>query len=97
MNQVILTITFLVAVRRKMVHLLLMILLRWRDINSTEGVKLLQTPNRKTGEIDYKGAFDLFNQSAQVGQFAPAYYNAGFTAESLEQYDPSRTSIYKSS
>ena len=34
----------------------------------TEGVKLLQTPNRKTGEIDYKGAFDLFNQSAQVGQ-----------------------------
>lgn len=53
----------------------------------TEGVKLLQTPNRKTGEIDYKGAFDLFNQSAQVGQFAPAYYNAGFSAESLEQYD----------
>jgi tetratricopeptide (TPR) repeat protein len=55
--------------------------------NFVQGVKLLQTPNRKTGEIDYQGAFDFFNQSAQVGQFAPAYYNAGFSAESLEQYD----------
>ena len=57
--------------------------------NFVQGVKLLQTPNRKTGEIDYQAAYDLFNDSAQVGQFARAYYNAGYSAEHLKQYDKS--------
>ena len=50
----------------------------------TSGVQKLQTPDKKTNEIDYQGAYDLFSQSAEAKpDFTNAHYNAGWTAERL--------------
>ncbi|MBM76632.1 MAG: hypothetical protein CMK59_14595 [Proteobacteria bacterium] len=53
--------------------------------NFVQGVKVLQSPDRKTGEVNYQQAYDLFDQAAQVGSFPRAYYNAAWTAEQLGQ------------
>jgi tetratricopeptide (TPR) repeat protein len=52
------------------------------------GVSLLQTPDRKTNEIDYQTAYDMFSQAAESKpEFTHAHYNAGWTAERLGMND----------
>ncbi len=50
----------------------------------TNGVAILKTPDKKTGEVDYAAAYDLFSKSAEAKpDFANAHYNAGWTAEQM--------------
>ena len=52
------------------------------------GVKTLQTPDRKTKEIDYEKALTHFSTATQLKpDFANAHFNAGWTAEKLGKYD----------
>ena len=52
------------------------------------GVKTLQTPDRKTKQIDYEKALTHFATATQLKpDFANAHFNAGWTAETLGKYD----------
>lgn len=53
--------------------------------NFHKGLSLVQNPDKKTGEIDYVGAYAAFSKSSDLGGGAKASYNAGWTAERLGQ------------
>lgn len=54
------------------------------QVEFVQGVKKLQTPDRKTGEIDYATAFAFFQSAVNLKpDFANAAYNAGWTAEQM--------------
>jgi tetratricopeptide (TPR) repeat protein len=54
----------------------------------TAGVSILQNPDKKTNEINYQAAYDMFSQAAEAKpDFANAQYNAGWTAERLGMDD----------
>ena len=49
-------------------------------------IKLLKTPDRRTGAIDYTTAYNHFHQASQLNpSFPNAHYNAAWTAEQLGQ------------
>ncbi|MDG1481814.1 MAG: tetratricopeptide repeat protein [Myxococcota bacterium] len=50
----------------------------------SSGVFSLQNPDKKTNEIDYQSAYDMFSQAAEAQpDFTNAHYNAGWTAERM--------------
>ena len=52
------------------------------------GVKVLQKPDRKTGEYDYETAYNHFLTATQLDpNFAEAHYNAAWTAEKMDNID----------
>ena len=54
------------------------------QVEFVQGVKKLQTPDRKTGEIDYATAFAFFQSAVNLKpEFANAAYNAGWAAEQM--------------
>jgi len=56
--------------------------------NFSEAVKVLQTPDPKTGAIDYNAAYTMLNKAVeQDPSMAKASYNAGWTAERMGQLD----------
>ncbi len=52
-------------------------------VNFQGGLDVLQTPDRKTGAVDYETAYTLFNKAANLGAGKAAHFNAGWTAEQL--------------
>ena len=56
--------------------------------NFSEAVKVLQTPDPKTGAINYDAAYTMLNKAVeQDPSMAKASYNAGWTAERMGQLD----------
>ena len=56
--------------------------------NFSEAVKMLQTPDPKTGAINYDAAYTMLNKAVeQDPAMAKASYNAGWTAERMGQLD----------
>jgi len=51
--------------------------------NFQKGLSTLQTPDRKTGEVDYASAYNNFNAAANLGGGPKASFNAGWSAEKL--------------
>ncbi len=51
--------------------------------NFQAGLNLLNTPDKKTGVVDYAAALNYFVASSNLGGGAKAHFNAGWTAERL--------------
>ena len=51
--------------------------------NFHKGLSIVQTPDKKTGEVNYAEAYSYFAKAADLGGGAKASFNAGWTAERL--------------
>lgn len=55
--------------------------------NFQRGLSVLQSPDRKTGQVDYQTAYSFFNAAVNLGGGPKAAFNAGWTAEMLGRND----------
>lgn len=55
--------------------------------NFQMGLSTLQSPDKKTGVVNYQQAYDYFNASQNLQGGAKAAFNAGWTAEALGRPD----------
>jgi tetratricopeptide (TPR) repeat protein len=57
--------------------------------NFHKGMSVINSPDKKTGEVDYSSAYAYFAKSADLGGGAKAAFNAGWIAERLGMMDKS--------
>lgn len=55
--------------------------------NFQAGLDILQSPDRRTGAINYQGAYERFNAAQNLNGGAKAAFNAGWTAEMIGRPD----------
>lgn len=55
--------------------------------NFQAGVTVVQSPDKKTGAVDYTAAYTRFNAAANLGAGPKASFNAGLAAEKLGKLD----------